>query len=171
MGNSANVSSSWVGWSAQSGPEPSEGHKANSRFTISVYLPTYTLIMSKGFTIHPRRALIQRKPESLPASEPLVGFLLKSMKTRLCCASGLEQRGCWESPIVLATACQTHSSGERSYGQWPSGLVWPKQIHSCSLFRLSKQNQQGWFVYINGTRLTNSWISMSFGHSKAEAPK
>lgn len=33
----------------------------------------------------------------------LGSFLLKGTETWLCCVSGLEQRGCWESQIVLAT--------------------------------------------------------------------
>lgn len=137
------------------------------------YLPTYTLIyeQSKWFTLFQRRALLQR---NLSCHQLMTWstFQLKGIETWLCCASGLEQRGCWESEIVLAIACQTHSSGERSYGPWPSVLVWPRPIHSCSLFRLSKQDPARLrFVNRNSARLTSNSVSECVGYSKAEAPK
>ena len=106
-----------------------------SGFTTSVNLPRYTLIFERKF-YYPQNKGTDSKKAWITASQwAFSSFLLKGMKTWLCCASGLEQRECWESQIVLAAACQIHSSGERSYSQWPSVLVWPRQIHSCSLFR------------------------------------
>lgn len=96
------------------------------------------LWQSKWFAVHQSRALLQRKPESPPVHETWGAFCWKAQKLVLCIWAGTKRMG--ESQILLGTACQTHSSGKRSYDQWPSGLLWPMQIHSWSIFRLSKQD-------------------------------
>lgn len=160
---------SWCCWGTWSSPVPSpKGHR-QSPPSPSVFIHQDTLLfMSKA------NDLLSTKEESLNRRQPpSFGELPAEGHGNLvvlCFWAGTKRM--LGKPDCAGHSCQTHSSGERSYGQWPSVLVWPRQIHSCSLFRLSKQDPARlWFVDINSARLTSSWLCMLFGHSKAETPK
>lgn len=87
----------------------------------------------------PKKGTASKKPNSPPAHE-LVYLSTGRHGNLVVLCTWVATKRMWESQIMLATACQIHSSGERSYGPWPSVFVWSRQIHSCSLFRLSKQD-------------------------------
>lgn len=105
VGSPGNTSSSQCcssAWSAQS-PRLKVSANVHVPHQYSLAKIRFHLEQSKWFTIHQRRALLQRKPDSLPVQEPWVAFYWKAWK--LSCAVHLG----WKQEDAGKPDCTGHS--------------------------------------------------------------
>lgn len=112
----------WLLWRAQAMPPPDaawvHGLVQSRLLKVTGYLHlhhqySFTKIHSYLWAKQmiypaPKKGTTSKKPWISASWWALGSFLLKGTESWLCCVSGLEQRGCWESQIVATVVKPIH---------------------------------------------------------------